>query len=260
MTNREPILTELNELNSNLPASVPETYIAPAGYFEDFAGQVMNRIKALKAANSKEETNHLSGVLQGINNKNSYSVPQGYFDSFAASVLDKIKTTSTGINESREETESISPLLAGLKKENLYSVPEGYFESLPSAIVSKTNEPETKVISITHRKWFRYAAAAVVFGIIALSGVLLFSNNTPKPVDSEKAWAKVEKKVQKISDSEIEKFIQPDSSTEKNTDIASVKIDNKTDVKELVKDISDKDIQNFLDQTSDPDDDDAIFN
>jgi hypothetical protein len=262
MANRDTILNELNALNSKLPVSVPETYAVPEGYFDGLADRVINRIKAFGAVNSTEELNHLSPVVAAISTQNLYPVPQDYFEGFAGSVLNKIKNENFSSENSQEELVTISPLLAGLKRANLYSVPEGYFESLSKRVIATAipEQPEAKVISITHRKWFRYAAAAVVFGVVVLSGILLFSNNTPKPVDAEKAWAKVEKKVQNISDSAIEKFIQPDSNSEKSTDIASVKIDNKIDTKTLVKDISDKDIQNFLDQTSDPDDDDAIFN
>jgi hypothetical protein len=262
MANRDTILKELNELNSKLPVLAPETYTVPEGYFDGLADRVMSRIKAIEAVNFREELNHLSPVIARISSQNLYIVPQDYFEGFAGSVLIKIKNENFSSENSQEELVTISPLLAGLKKDNLYSVPEGYFESLSEGVIATAipEQPEAKIISITHRKWFRYAAAAVIFGAVALSGILLFSNNTPKPVNEENAWAKVEKKVKKISDSEIEKFIQPDSSIEKNTDIASVKINNKSDSKELVKDISDKDIQNFLDQTSDPDDDDAIFN
>lgn len=255
MANRDTILNELNELNSKLPVSAPETYTVPEGYFDELADRVINRTKAFEAVNSAEELNHLSPVVARISSQDLYIVPQDYFEGFAGSVLNKIKNENFSSENSQDELVTISPLLAGLKRDNLYSVPEGYFESLSEGVITTAipEQPEAKVISITHHKWFRYAVAAVIFGIIALSGILLFSNNTPKPVDAEKAWAKVEKKVENISDSAIEKFVQTDSTTViKNTDIASIKVD--------VKDISDKDIQNFLDQTSDPDDDASILN
>ena len=69
---------------------------------------------------------------------------------------------------SEEEIESLSPLLNSLKNKNPYSVPAGYFEMLETGADKK----ETKVISITRRKWYRLAVAAVVIGVVAIGGLL----------------------------------------------------------------------------------------
>ena len=65
-----------------------------------------------------------------------------------------------------EELETISPLLGQLKNKPTYTIPEGYFENLQTAIAKENLAPEVKVISISSRKWFRYAAAALVVGFV----------------------------------------------------------------------------------------------
>jgi uncharacterized membrane protein YgdD (TMEM256/DUF423 family) len=40
--------------------------------------------------------------------------------------------------------------------------------------LKKENKPAAKVVSITQRKWLRYAAAAMVIGILTFSGIKYF--------------------------------------------------------------------------------------
>jgi hypothetical protein len=78
-----------------------------------------------------------------------------------------------------EELAALSPLLAGISKNNLYEVPVGYFDEVADTLSSKIKE-ETKVLSIFSRKLLiRYAAAAVVFTMIAF-GVNIMMNQSSK--------------------------------------------------------------------------------
>ena len=120
-----------------------------------------------------------------------------------------------------------------------FSLPDGYFDTLP---VKK----ETKVISITARKWFRYAAAAVVVGIISTIALLINNNANP-----EKSFARFEKKldkeIKKASDKELTEFADL---TSESKDVAFN--DNREDVKELLKDVPESELQQFIDELGDP--------
>ena len=96
------------------------------------------------------------------------SVPAGYFDTLSSEILTKIK---------REEAENAeeSTLLSSLKDKNVFTVPEGYFDNLSENIISKIDRPAAKVIPISSAKsWWKYAAAAVVTGVIVVSSLQIF--------------------------------------------------------------------------------------
>ena len=143
---------------------------------------------------------------------------------------------------SEEEIEALSPLLSSLKNKNPYSVPTGYFEKIETGIEKK----ETKVISITRRRWYRLAVAAVVVGIVAIGGLLFIKKSGPQvdPVDNPQAW--IEKNVKKVNKDKLDEFV-----TLANDD-GNEKADNESDaakkaeIKELMKDVPEKEIEEFL--------------
>lgn len=248
MTQRDNILQELNDLNSQLAGQNPlNVYEVPSGYFENLVAEVMKRIKALEANNAADELAHLSPLLNTISKQNPYTVPAGYFDELGGQL--------TGIMQSadhlsaEEETASISPLLAGLKKENPYQVPAGYFENLSTDIAAKESKPQANVVSFTSRKWFRYAAAAVVTGVVVLAGFLYFTTkNNVSPVEQPYAWVK--KSFKKADPKEIEAFVAlADEELPNKNDVASNPV-NTAEIKELLQDVSEQEIQSFLSETS----------
>lgn len=234
-------MQELSELNSSLGATVGQnTYQVPAGYFDNLAENVLVKIKALEATTAREELMHLSPLLAGLSKEMPYSIPQGYFEQL---------TVPVNAQTAAEELATISPLLSGLKKENLYSVPEGYFESLSSAPYSAAIKPQAKVVSITSRRWFRIAAAAVVAGVIVTAGFVFINGNSNK---SEKALAKFEKKLQKdlekTSNQELNEFLELTDGDIESTEQITAGTDN--DIKELLKDIPESELKEFLEETS----------
>jgi hypothetical protein len=264
MTQRDHILQELDELQSSLAnIGIQNVYIVPGGYFDNLVSEVLSRIKALDAENASEELNYLSPLLNSTSKKMPYAVPADYFSEQQARIMQIIKTDN-GEQTAEEELETLSPLLSSLKKQmpvrsghpvGPYSVPQGYFDELSNPLNAKEIRPATKVISITRQRWFRYAAAAVVIGFVAIGSLLFFNkgeNVDPKTQSSE--WVK--KNMKKVSTDEIDNFVQ-------STDIAIVDTKNemkdKNDVQELIRDIPDNDIQKFLDETvvSEPDNNDA---
>ena len=238
MTQRDNILQELNELQSSLVKATPlAPYHLPAGYFENLAEKVLDRIRALEAGDAAEELAFLSPLLSSIPRQNIYTVPANFFNELQETIPGLTKE-----NTPAEEIQSISPLLGGLKKEMPYSVPSGYFETITPAI-----QPRAKLVPITRQKWFRYAVAATIVGIIATAGLLIFNRSTSTdPNNQSLAW--VEKNLKKVSTDDINTFVEM-TDAQSSSSIVKTDMKESDEVKEMVKDISDKDIQNFLDET-----------
>jgi hypothetical protein len=255
MEQRATILNELKELNSSLAeVGLQPTYTVPAGYFEAFPAEVMKRIKTLGASEDPaEELAALSPLLSSLSKKMPHTVPAGYFESLSQSLEQNIEATENAAIE----LETISPLLKELKDQSTYTVPQGYFESFPESMVKKVTGRETKVIAMGGRKWFRYAAAAVMIGFLATTALLFFNKeDTAGPTSQEL----VKKMMKKVSTDEINSFVESSIETPVVAQVATT-----NEVITLMKDVSDKEIQDFLTdtQSAEPDNgdgDDLILN
>lgn len=257
MTNRDTILQELQQLSSSLGNAAYQnaTYQVPAGYFAGLADEILKRIKALESTTAKEELFHLSPLLSSIKKETPFSVPNGYFDTLGKKIE---QTLLTKIDQSpEEELKDLSPLLSGLKKKTTYTIPEGYFENLQPTVGIESKSSEAKVMSITRHKWFRYAAAAIIVGFVA---TLTFILQNKKDVDPDiKSYAWIQKNLKKVSTDDINEFVE--LANAETADV--VKVDAKDEINSLVKDISDKEIQDFLNETQSVEtgtDDDIILN
>lgn len=287
MTPRENILQELNELRSSLATiNTRNMYTVPVGYFDGLAALVLNRIKALEAATASEELGYLSpmlsniskempytipagyfegletnnyqlakgetenspSLLSGIKKEMPYSVPQGYFDGLAEKAIQSIRE-SNNYETAKEELETLSPLLSGLKKEMPYFVPQGYFERLASSTSKEENTPAIKVVSITSHTWFRYAAAAVVVGIITMTGFLLIGKGEKEP--GVKALAKITHDVKKMDETQKDNLMDFIDAGMSGQETAQTSPDNKSEVKDLLKGISEEELKDFQEQTED---------
>jgi hypothetical protein len=240
MTNRDTILNELKDLESFLGNYSPQNiYTVPNGYFEGLPTQILNRIKALEATDAKEELAYLSPFLSNVSKEIPYSVPAGFFQNLSEDVLKKINEHEDH-QTSKEEIEALSLLLSSLKNKNPYSTPAGYFEKLETRVEKK----KTKVISITKRRWYRLAVAAVVIGIVAISGLTIFRSKQVDPNKNPQAW--IEKNVdKKVSKDKIDEFVK--LAEDESTNVAYEKDDVKhAEIKELMKDVPEKEIEAFL--------------
>jgi hypothetical protein len=288
MTRNNHILQELQELQSGLAGiqTVP-VYQVPANYFEGLVTEVLRRIKAEQATTVAEELSHLSPLLSTIKKETPYSIPADYFDTLQPVLVqientaDELSTLSpllSGLKKEMpftvpenyfettipvfyteqsvtEELESLSPTLNSISKKMPYSVPVGYFENLVATPVQEKQAP-AKVVSLGSRKWFRYAAAAVVIGFVAVSGFFFF-NRTNNTVTGE--GGAVAEVIKKVSAEKIDQFVEMTAS--ETDELAQV--DTKAEVNTLMKDVSDKEIQEFLadTQSGEPENsDDLILN
>jgi hypothetical protein len=249
MTPKNNIAQELRDLESSLAdLSAQNTYSVPEGYFDQLADRVLSRIRAMEAATAAEELGHLSPLLSQLPKTMPYTVPAGYFESLESTL---VSVAMYGEQEAAEELENISPLLSGLKKEMPYSVPAGYFDTISAPVAA--SQPAAKVVSMgSSRKWFRYAAAAVVTGVIAILGFLYLSNGnteTTEGTSMARYQKSMLKELKKTSDTELNEFVkQFDEAGLSAEETAST--DTNKEVKELLKDIPETELKQFLDETA----------
>lgn len=234
-------MNELTGLGPTLASHNPQNiYTVPDGYFEGLANQILNRIRALKTTDAKEETGYLSPMLSVVSKEMPYSVPVGYFGNLDENFLQRIREHAD-YQTSEEEIDSLSPMLSGLRNKNPYSVPAGYFESFKPGI----EKEEAKVISITKRRWFKLAIAAAIVGVITIGAILFFSSGKVDPNKNPDEWiAKNVKK--KVSTEKIDEFVALAKEDDSMKPVDQ-NVPEKTDeIKELMKDVPEKDITEFL--------------
>jgi hypothetical protein len=236
------IIQELNDLESPLangPFKIP--YVVPEGYFEGLPARLLEMVSALEAGHE------LSSALP---KENPYQVPAGYFESFADSVLNKIHST-TKEQTPAEELASLSPLLSSLSKEPVYSVPEGYFENLTVAV----KEKPAKVVSLSQRKWLRYAAAAVIVAAVTVTGFFVIGNNKVGSKSADGVLAKVEKDVKKINDvKETQNMIEMMDAGVNEKSLAQADVKTYSEVQKLLQDVPADELQDFNEQSKDIED------
>lgn len=255
MEKNSPIYKELKELNSLLADYINQpVYKVPVGYFEEFSDEMLKL--ALKSSKKFSKEGELLGIPAELSTNMPFSVPAGYFDSLPGLMLDKVLNKEKSLSAS-EELNELSPLLNGISRQMPYAVPQGYFEN----IQPNKNKP-AKVIAFqsTRKNFMRYAAAAIVIGFISISGFFYFNQPTKiDPLTNPEAWVK--KNTNKISVDELESFIEL-SNIETAALEPSVKNPVKSaEIKELMKDVPDKEIQKFLNETAGFEDgDDLLLN
>lgn len=237
MSTTNTIQDELNEMNSGLNSNANDTpYSVPEGYFDSLASSVLAKIKGEATISGSEEIAQLSPLLAGISRQLPFSVPNNYFQS-----------NIEGLEAFTSENED-SLVLSFVDKQMPYEVPAGYFANFPEQVLEKLSGRKAKVVPMMQRKWVRLAVAAMVTGIMAISGIMYFNNrghgSTADPVTA----------VKKASTQELNDFIK---STVVNVsdDKAAVTAHNATQTKKLFNDVSDKELDAFLNQVSTDDED-----
>jgi hypothetical protein len=202
MNNREDILAEINGISPSVAAiPIVNVFTVDATYFTILPKEILAKIN----------------VAYAVDSSKNLLVPDGYFESLPGNILKKIYALENDINA---ELKEISPILAGIESKETYSVPAGYFNGL--TFLNKQKEL-AKVTSINKtRSFFKYAAAAVITGLLGLSIVNIVDKND-KPTDikvtAETVTASTQpntvlmnssfdEALQNVSDNEIEQYLQ----------------------------------------------------
>ncbi|HSV10131.1 MAG TPA: hypothetical protein VLI68_05140 [Hanamia sp.] len=185
-----PLLTSLQKVN---------VFKVPDNYFEDLDQRISTSV-----------------FLHQDEKNASQKIPAGYFDSLSDRILSKIKNENT--ENAIEEIKQISPALHYLKEETIFTVPENYFDNLSNEIVEKIHGKNAKIISLNFaKKWWKYAAAAVITGIIAISSLQIFNQKSDKEkiaasyiqvAQQYKTPQKLEEGIASLSPDEIAKYLE----------------------------------------------------
>jgi hypothetical protein len=213
-------ITNYTILNNTSPAeniNKRNLQEVPAGYFDTLSDSILAKVKAIYPENAEEELRNLSPMLYSLKGENVFSVPAGYFDKLSESVLSNMKSVHT--DSAEEELRNLSPMLYSLKGENVFSVPAGYFESLAENVARKVKPVPAKVVTMKRRtSWLKYAAAAVVTGIITITSLQLFKGSSHNSKSSLPAYiqasfkykteADVNAGIAKLDDADIAKYLE----------------------------------------------------
>jgi len=246
MNSRTHISDELRELNSSLPADANKpVFTVPEGYFDHFAASVLAKIKTTEADAVSDELSALSPLLAAIPRKTPYSTPENYFTELA-----------TGLPSLMAE-ETLPSVLLEHNRQMPYETPAGYFESLPEVLLARVAQPKAKVIRMEPRRWMRVAAAAMVAGIITISGWVYFTGkNTTDLNQSPEEW--VASKLKGVSNDALEDFIQTTDVSPNGTETANGT--QLTEVRSMLGDVSDGELEIFLEQVPTDDEELSIIN
>jgi hypothetical protein len=244
MNSPKNIQDELKDLNSSLPTNPEDSpYTVPQGYFDGLAASVMAKIKGLEQS-AADEISSLSPLLAGISRAMPYSVPDNYFQT----AMEELPFLTS------EDPQSA--ILSLVERVTPYEVPLGYFANLPEQILEKVTDRKARVVSMGGRKWMRWAVAAMVTGIIGLSGVFYF-NQKSKGLDANKPIAA---QLKNVSTKELEEFIKTADVTANSSQTAQASFAGQTEVKKMLKDVPDNELDAFLKQVPADDEDLLVIN
>lgn len=231
------------------------------------------------AISPSEELQGLSGVLANMDKKLPFSVPEGYFEGLGSGILDKLRS---GLDE-----EGIS-LPGNIREKNPYTIPENYFQEFPGKLLDKIKHSETaaatapvdpatgdaarpesenrapaKIIALPARpKWIRYAAAALVAGLIAGAGWIFMDNRSDYPLTGEDRPAVATsgndqrgltnvspEEIGSLSAMEIGDYLETESLFLPDEAILAFADLSLNDLQDMLADIPDETLQNYLIQT-----------
>jgi hypothetical protein len=233
MLERENILNELNAI-SPLVASVPRinVYRVDENYFDGIRAELQARIIASNF----------------IPPQNNVAVPAGYFENLPTNILAKIKAQEN--NPVFTEMEELSPTIAGIGNKNIYTVPQGYFEQLAMPTMASA-----KMVKMGSRSIFKYAAAAVIVGLLGF-GTMKFISSTKtnnetlavvKQADEILKTNSFDATLASVSDKDIEKYLSQNGEDVNAALVAASMDDDNTTLPEADDYLmDDKTLDNFL--------------
>lgn len=226
------ILEELIKMKSSLEEiHAVNLHSVPADYFEHVSLLIIEKIKS-----GAQSVYFFSPVVP-------FLAPDRYFENVAENIVEKIRSV-----EVYNETDQIAPMLNNISKTPAYSVPDHFFENIqkPGSLLFPK---EAKVINFKGSYRLRYFAAAVIV-FLAFIGIFLM---TGKEVFHSSSQAfNTRSEVKNLSEEEIIRFLKTSTSTENVTSALLKTPSPKTEIKQGLKEMSDEEIQQFLQDTHEP--------
>ena len=237
----EAMVTDIMHAIGRESAITANQPVVPEGYFDNLADSIMAKIKDSTAA---EEN---SALLMPLKTIPTYTVPRGYFDGLAGAVMNKVNGVAG---------EESSELLDAVKHINPYTVPQGYFDGLATDIVNKVPQPAKVFVMHKRSSFFRYAAAAVITGILGLSIISIVDNRQQEeiPVSSPAVMADANQIIKNnsfdaelatLSDADIVNYLQT-SGEDVNAALVASAAEEKNLPEEVDYLLDDKTLDNLL--------------
>lgn len=225
------MLQELREIAPIMAQiSNADVYSVSPGYFSNLSEEIIKRLKLYKE------------YADNLPSSTPYSIPEDYFANLSGLVLQKVLTYQQSPNGVVEEMETIAPLLNAINKKPVYSVPPGFFDKIEIPY-TQVKKQKTKTVSIRWSRFLRLSVAAAVTSILAIGVYTITGNNF---TTSRNRNAK--NVVKSLSKEEIVNFLKTTSSENVTS---ATKHENA--VKGSLKNISDKEIHQFLKETGESD-------
>lgn len=239
LPNKE-ILLELSQISPALTnISRDHVYSVPLNYFDGLAGNILQQVKDDIASQTLVST------------ANPFSFPEGYFDLLPGAILSKIKQEQFGITKVQDELEGIAPLLNTISRLMPYQVAPGYFENFTVNTYSKKAVVQSTA-KVIKSGWFsrsyKYAAAAVLAGVVIVSTFLLAPDNNIENLSGTYASSiNIPAAVNKASEADINEFLNNNAViAEAAASITS--FNNEVDFLQVLENTSEEDIQDYLKQ------------
>jgi len=219
-----------------VPASSIMPMDVPAGYFDGLAASILSKIKQSESV----LPDHGSELLAGIGKVMPYQVPSGYFEQTVNHL------------ESVYWNESAPNVLTVIGKKNPYTAPEGYFKQLPSRLLNqvRTIRKPAPVFPLSFvKKVYRYAAAAVVIGILSVSALMIFRNQqSVNPGATATSFD-----INSISIDELQNYLTGQDLVDMENDIIATNGDLEAgDLKEFLDDLPEAALQQYVQEYADP--------
>ncbi len=235
-------------------ASKSLAFSVPEGYFDNFAQNLLSKIKAGQTSDkgnslseslagsesAAAEISRLSPIVNGISRLMPYQLPSDYFEGLSPILVVARQYQPFTIPEGYFE--EISPILTVARQYPAYIVPARYFEQFPEEVNDQiaaleatsqqtfrsaesreqaADRQQAPVISLKSRKparkWMRYAVAASVAGIILFTGAALEHRSSRILTQSQVASVDVASSLNSASDSEMQSYLDDQNNDQANT-------------------------------------------
>ena len=238
MKNKNIIFEELKEISLLMvQINKSNVYSVSSSYFDEFFLNIIKKIRLME-----ELYNKAASVAP-------YRIPANYFTNLPQAIINKVSLSQKLSDEVFEEIQSIAPILNTISKKPVYTVSADFFEKMQMPVM-EVEKQEAKVVSIS--KWpkvFKLSAAAV---IILFSGIGLYTITTKNTV-SLAFGNNARNKIKNLSKEEIVNFLKFNIPAENVTTVSRYKLKNDNAIKSSLRQISDKEIEQFLKETGDSD-------
>lgn len=240
MSLHENIAGELKEISALVAGlSNSNIYEVPSGYFDALPLRILSHINEAEDKGTKEELSRLSTLLSDISNSVPYEMPGSYFSELAEDVV----SGARAIDFVNQELEIEASLVHQMGRKNVYTVPGGYFFKLPYTLLQKVKATDSKIPFFQrHKKALSFAAAAVFAGVMSVASWSYFHHSL-SAVNTGIAG------IERIDAAEISSYLENNAPVSPSDSVITYSVaDLKTnEIKRLLADVSDEDLENYID-------------